>query len=95
MPEKDITQYYHFSICSRIRLRKPALASYVVGFYYHRHLGLERRARNQDSIATRYRAAAALVAGAVLIFVLVARLDSSVRDMPLALVSNSDSHRAG
>ena len=87
--------HYLFSIFGRSRLRTLAPASYAVGFYYHRHWDLERRVRNQDSIATRYHAAAAPVAGAVLIFVLAARLDSSVRDMPLALVSNSDSRLAG
>lgn len=72
----------------------PAPASNVVGFFHHWHWAPERRVRNQDSIARVHPAAAVLGAAAVLIFALAVRLDSSVRGMPPALVSSSDSRLA-
>ena len=90
MSEEDIMNHYHFHSCWLGSAKKPALASYAVEFSHHWHWDPERRVRNLDSIATRYPVAAAFAAAAVPISVLGARLDSSVRGMPPALVSSLD-----
>ena len=92
--KRPITASNIFFGRSRSRLKKPAPVSCAVGSSHQRPWDPWRRVRNQDSIATVYPAAAALVGAAVPIFVLRARLDSSVRGMPPALASNSGSRLA-